>query len=257
VYAVTEMHADYVFDTDDDNIFIDKVAFLREIRQCQENSTVSGLILRPDEGHRWANVMKSFGQPNLWPRGLPLHETHSGRTHEGEAWVDVTQWLVGGEPDLDAIGRIGKPKLLTSDVRFQGPTLLLDWGCWSPWNSQATLWPRRLAPYMWLPITCNSRVEDITRSYMINHYLWDRRTTVAYRAPILSQDRNPHDQVRDLTDELPIYLYGDRFAEACNEYKASILNYPQLLGLAAGTALVSPYGEDYAWGVYARAFVDK
>jgi hypothetical protein len=256
IYAYNVLGADYIFDTDDDNVMMVAETFKREIKECMYagGEPIQHGIVKPSPGHAWANVMRLFGRSNLWPRGLPLHEVRSGRVEENDyVHIGVTNWLVDGDPDLDAIGRLvfeSNSKGVAFDMKAK--PVALDYYCWSPWNSQATFWSTSMVASMWLPVTCNSRVEDILRSYMVNRLLWQNETTVAFRAPILHQDRNSHDTTSDLRLEFPLYINGAGFADTASKYPSKTLLYSELLQMAGSFGLISN-AEVEIWEKYTNA----
>ena len=120
----------------------------------------------------WINIYSYFTDRFVWPRGFPLSIVgDSGTKPDGESEISVEypyllQAVADGDPDVDAIYRLTAPN--SSDITFmQKDPLALPHGTWTPFNSQATTWPRDLFPLMYLPVTCTFRMTDIWRSFVV------------------------------------------------------------------------------------------
>lgn len=201
-----------VLEIDDDNLPGPQIA-----------STLGGSAVRGRlvGGGGWANVYRWFGGGPAWPRGLPLDAIHA----RGELLAaDVTrpcpvrQYLVNGDPDVDAIYRLvfGVHPL---EFEAAAPVLLAP-GTWCPFNSQNTLWSAEAFPLLYLPHHATFRMTDIWRSLVAQRALWTRGGSVAFLPPNASQARNPHDLLRDFADETPGYLHN-RAVSACLDAAAS------------------------------------
>jgi hypothetical protein len=57
-------------------------------------------------------------------------------------------------------------------------------------------------------------MDDIWPSYVTRHIMDGLGYSVAYGAPLVYQERHPHDLVTDLENELIGYRYTDRLVEA-------------------------------------------
>jgi len=116
----------------------------------------------------------------------------------------VIQGLADGDPDVDAIYR-----LTTADrheIRFaEDESVLIPHNTWTPFKAQATQWPKRLSPLMYLPATCSFRMADIWRSFVAQRLMRDLDSHLVYSSSIVFQDRNDHDLMRDFADEIEGY----------------------------------------------------
>jgi hypothetical protein len=173
-------------------------------------------------GGGWVNPYLHFSEQGVWPRGLPLDaiwQRGARVAEDAPAHCPVQQYLVDGDPDVDAIFRLTRR---VRDVRFaQRAPLVFEPGTWSPWNSQHTLWFEDAFPALYLPSHVSFRVTDIWRSLVAQAALWQHGARVAFRAPAARQERNPHALLRDFEEEVPAYL-GNRsiartLARACAE----------------------------------------
>ena len=162
------------------------------------------------------NIYKCFTKRHIWPRGLPLNYVNQEAdcsTSSGLAsGLIVLQSVADGDPDVDAVYRLTAPD--TSDVMFENAEpLIIPKGIWTPFNSQATTWPRELLPLMYLPSTCSFRMTDIWRSYVAQRLMPGLGATLVITGPTVYQDRNEHDLMRDFRDEIEGYVGYERFVD--------------------------------------------
>jgi hypothetical protein len=124
----------------------------------------------------------------------------------------VFQGLADGDPDVDAVYRLTAPD--TSEVLFsQADPLVLPHGTWTPFNTQATTWPRELLPLMYLPSTCSFRMTDIWRSFVALRLMPGLDASLVITAPIAYQVRNEHDLMRDFQQEVEGYVGYERLVK--------------------------------------------
>lgn len=203
--AAMEAGYDCIYDTDDDNIPNENWK-LRD-RKCR--------AMQP-EGKGWCNVYR-YLVPDLWPRGLPLTHINSvfKLSDPLEIPSPIHQGLADNDPDIDAICRlIHSPNTCFKYDR----TIHLPPGTWSPFNSQTTWWFKEAFPLMYLPQYCTMRATDIVRSYIAQRCLWELGCGVVFHSPSeVIQERNPHDLMSDLRDEIAIYLNADNIKMALDE----------------------------------------
>jgi hypothetical protein len=174
----------------------------------------------PSPKSKWVNIYSFFTDRAIWPRGLPLQ--HSRRSPEQAVQGTVATGLVvlqavaDGDPDVDAVYRLTAPD--TSDVIFdQAEPLIIRAGTWTPFNSQATTWPVELLPLMYLPSTCSFRMTDIWRSYVAQRLMPTLGATLVITGPIVFQDRNEHDLMRDFHDEIEGYVGYERLVQVLED----------------------------------------
>jgi hypothetical protein len=123
----------------------------------------------------------------------------------------VVQGLADGNPDVDAVYRL--TRTLPIDFDRRGP-VRLDPGVWCPFNSQNTRFRREVFPLLYLPSHCSFRMTDIWRSFVAQRCLWELGEGVVFTAATVRQERNDHDLLRDLADEVPGYLRNDGIRRA-------------------------------------------
>jgi hypothetical protein len=224
--------AEWVFDTDDDNIPLDGFA------ESLIEKRVAQIVVR--EG--FVNVYKHFSDQRLWPRGIPLQDIHQTGTVIGqtkERSFGLTQFLADRDPDVDAIYRLtnNEPVIFNSSAA----PVYLPPGTWSPFNSQATLVHRNYFHSLYLPCHVPFRMTDIWRSFVAQKMLWAEGEGVAFVRPNVVQQRNPHDFFKDFKDEVLGYLHN-------HEIRVR-LDAISLKGVSPGNQLLACYSEMKTVGV--------
>lgn len=197
--------ARWIRETDDDNSPY-------ETFFAEPTPTVVGRT--PDSPDRFINIYRFFTDRHIWPRGLPLDSVNCqgsiSTTTLEITGLRVFQAVANGDPDVDAIYRLTAAD--SSDVTFDdAPPLIIPPGAWTPFNSQATTWPRELLPLMYLPSTCSFRMTDIWRSYVAQRLMPGLGATLVITGPMVYQDRNEHDLMRDFRDEIEGYVGYEHF----------------------------------------------
>ena len=161
----------------------------------------------------WVNVYRLFSSGFIWPRGIPLElleECQKMTLDAGRIGVTefpIHQGLVNGSPDVDAIWRLIFDKEFSFD---EAPSVWLAPGTWSPFNSQSTWWFRTSFPLLYLPSFVSFRVTDIWRSFIAQRCLWELGHGVVFHGPESIQQRNIHNLLIDLEQEIPGYLNNNR-----------------------------------------------
>lgn len=167
------------------------------------------------EGAGWVNVYRHFtDDPRIWPRGFPLARASAPAAPGGAPGpatrAPIQQGLVNGSPDVDAVWRLVQDRPFDFDAR---PSVWLGAGQWCPFNTQSTWWWPVAFPLLYVPSHCAFRMCDIWKSFVAQRCLWALGAGVAFHAPEVVQDRNPHDYLRDFEDEVSGYLRNERIAE--------------------------------------------
>jgi len=198
--------AEIIVETDDDNLPQDE--FWRPRVRNQNIPLVTP--------HSWVNVYRYFTDRLIWPRGLPLDAIH-GEVPTLESCESsvldcpIQQGLANGDPDVDAIYRL----LFPAPVTFgRDRRVALGRGCWCPFNSQNTTIWREAFPLLYLPAFCSPRMTDIWRSLVAQRIGWENGWHVLFHEATVFQQRNEHDLLKDLQDEIPGYLNNRRIGEA-------------------------------------------
>lgn len=166
---------------------------------------------------RWVNVYRSMGQDDVWPRGIPLSSVRSYAylSHNESMECPIQQGLANGNPDVDAVWRMTQSRSVAFDLSMR---IALKAGSWCPFNSQSTWWFPSAFPLMYLPIHATFRMCDIWRSFVAQRCLWAMGKSVVFHSPAeVVQDRNVHNLLADLKDEIPGYLHNEAIAKALDE----------------------------------------
>ena len=208
-----------VYETDDDNAPLDSWS-----PRQQWINTLRFVGNRDDRGPQWVNVYRMFSDDLIWPRGLPLDRIHdpivpteapadslkTSPDELGKYWAPIQQGLANGAPDVDAAWRL----ILDREFDFtEGDSVMLAPGQWCPFNTQTTWWWPAVFPLLYVPSYCSFRMCDIWKSFVAQRCLWELGTGVVFHGAEVVQNRNPHNLMRDFSDEVPGYLQNQRIAE--------------------------------------------
>ncbi|MFC2098261.1 STELLO glycosyltransferase family protein [Bacteroidota bacterium] len=183
----------------------------------------------PESGHEgqqvlskgWINVFSLFTDDVIWPRGFPLEQIGEGNIEAGPTekyYCPIQQGLADDNPDVDAVFR------LTRDLPLKlegGLSYVLGKGSWCPFNSQNTVWFKEAFPLLYLPSKCSFRMTDIWRSFVAQRIAWEYGWNIAFYSPTVSQERNEHNLLKDLEDEVPGYLNNSAIGKALEELDLS------------------------------------
>lgn len=198
---------DYIITVDDDNR-PSSSDWVNAVDKIMSDDTSYGPVVSANDG--WFNV-GDLCVPRVTHRGYPLDRRHQNHTFEDVKVVHrakpigVFASLWTGDPDIDAIERIvDRPNVV--DINDD---VILEKGTWCPFNSQATAYRTEVAPMMLMWPGCG-RYDDIWSSYAaraamdaIGWYVW-------YGFPLVHQDRNEHNLVTDMKNEMFGYEYTPR-----------------------------------------------
>jgi hypothetical protein len=170
---------------------------------------------RTSAGAGWVNVYRYFSEAQIWPRGFPLDQINDPVPEFEalaieEADCPIQSGLTDGDPDVDAIYRLTLPlpQTFRPDRR-----LALKTASWSPFNTQNTAWWSVAFLLLYLPAFCSFRMTDIWRSFVAQRIAWANDWGILFHGPNITQQRNPHDLMRDFAEELPGYLNNTAICE--------------------------------------------
>jgi hypothetical protein len=159
----------------------------------------------------WINVYRYFSDTAVWPRGFPLQYVQQqplayDALPERELYCPIQQGLADENPDVDAVYRLVMHLPITFDRR---PRLIVGNASWTPFNSQNTTWFRDAFPLLYLPSYCSFRMCDIWRSFIALRICWANGWGVLFHGPTVWQERNVHNLLKDLEDEVPGYVNNE------------------------------------------------
>jgi hypothetical protein len=198
--------AQIVVSVDDDNLCLDPNYFY------QFESLLSRRWDDPRGGPDWSGLCAhsvngwfdpgQFLTPPAIHRGFPAHivpETWFEAVTDAK--IGVAAGMVLGDPDTSAIERIAKRPNVGGVAEILKAGIAVDNKTWTVFNSQNSAIVRELAPAwsMWCGV---SRYDDILASLMVQRVMRDRGYHVHFGRPFVLQERNKHDLVKDLVDEL-------------------------------------------------------
>jgi len=198
--------ASVIIETDDDNMPCP--SFWTPMAQIQNVAVL--------EVAGWVNVYRYFSEENIWPRGFPLEQLREpiqpyDSLDRAEIDCPIQQGLADDNPDVDAIYRLILP--LPQTFRKDRRVALTN-GSWCPFNSQNTTWRADAFELLYLPSYCSFRMTDIWRSFIAQRIAWLNGWSVLFHEPTMIQQRNEHNLLRDLKDEVPGYLHNSKICEA-------------------------------------------
>lgn len=171
----------------------------------------------------------------IYHRGFP----HSQRWkdtrlsyHDSEGRVVVNAGLWLGAPDVNAVTHLEEPCQVTALRPEVKKNIALAPGTCCPFNSQNTAFHRDLLPCMYLEVMGDEvlgqridRYDDIWMSYFAKKIIDHLGDRVAFGRPMVKQDRNPHDYVRDLCRELPGMILTEKLIVTLQELRLTEGSY--------------------------------
>lgn len=193
--------ADIVVTIDDDN-FLEHEDYLGRHAHLGQELTVDTV----ESASGWWNVCRMLEEARGIPfyhRGHPMSQRWNDDEwrvvqRRGRVVVNAGLWL--DDPDVDALARLYFPVCATGTSEHYRDRLALAPGTWAPFNSQNTALVRDAIPaYLLFPHV--GRYDDIWASYVIRRIADARDELVTYGAPVVRQERNPHDYFKDFDAE--------------------------------------------------------
>ena len=215
LYASAELGTDIIISIDDDNIPLKDYDYVGN-HSIVGNSIECDVVSSSTGWFNTCSLLKTEPVRRFYHRGFPiskrwLDEELSIRKTTKRVVVNVGLWL--GDPDVDTITRLEEPFTVTG---LKGPAakILLDSGCFSPFNSQNTAFWSEILPCLYLiafsPMKSyeiltgnnNFRYDDIWMSYFAKMLIDHMGDAVCIGPPHVEQQRNEHDYLLDLRKEI-------------------------------------------------------
>ncbi len=246
LYAI-QHGAEVVWDFDDDNMlkfWIEDAAppgapsIEAEARKGLMGEEDVAVRLPRDHAFPTYNPYPVLGAPSSpsWPRGLPLKDIKNPRSYNASlqdstlkgSSIGVLQSLADLQPDVDAIYRLTNTIPFSFNRLKETKPLIVPHGTLTPFNAQATLHFKRAFWGMFLPVSVNARVSDIWRSYIVGRLFWDCGLFLGFSArPLVVQNRNEHDDLRDLAAEGDLYQKSEQLVAFLGEWKSSAQTFEE------------------------------
>jgi STELLO glycosyltransferases len=197
--------ADYIVDTDDDNI-------------PKGNWNFPGFENKFNclpENNGFINIYQLYTKQKIWARGLPLRLINNKFELENdltikECKVGIWQGLADEDPDVDAIYRLTYDTPCYFEER---EPVVLGKGTISPFNTQNTIIRKELFPLLYLPTYVTFRFTDILRGLVAQPIMWLYGYQLGFVNATVVQKRNPHDYMQDFISEIPMYENCEKIIE--------------------------------------------
>ena len=200
---------DFILTVDDDN-FPANDAYFNELVSIFA-TPFSGLSGETHPGY--FDIGRTF-EPAFFHRGFPYDVRETAETLSltpiRNAPIGVAEGLWLGDPDIDAATRLVNRPLVKqiSDIARNG--VVARPGCWTVFNTQNTAFRTDLAPLMmvWPGV---GRYDDIWASYAAQRVMRGSDWAIHFGAPLVWQERNPQNIVKNLRDEVYGMEHTPRF----------------------------------------------
>jgi hypothetical protein len=222
--------ADIIVSVDDDNIPLDPNYFVAFERLFDSGRVKlrpgGGFIALPYEfsGLKVSSPLGWFDvgtllEPPATHRGFPHDITSLNRfTHAIDAKIGVAAGMVLGDPDTSSVERISKRPDVHGVSEILKAGIVVDPTTRTVFNSQNTAFIRELAPAMMM-LPGVGRYDDIFASLLCQRVMRDRGLHVYFGRPFVYQQRNQHNLVNDLKQELFGMENIVRFAEYLDSFE--------------------------------------
>ncbi len=202
-FIAYKQNYDFIITVDDDNFPISPDFIKSHISNLKKEDNL--LILNTkNTSINWLNpciLLKN----HIVHRGFPLKYRYPSPEiiieNLDHGKIAVSEGFWEEDPDIDALSRLeGNPSnIKLNNVNISNfcisPNLI------SPFNSQNTAFRKELIPAFFLS-SKTGRYDDIWPSYFIRTLLMIKGDLVMYGNPIVRQDRNDHDIIKDLENEI-------------------------------------------------------
>jgi hypothetical protein len=227
--------AEVVISVDDDNFFTEDDFFAHHLAVGTE---VTVPVVSHPSG--WWNICERLATDpprKFYHRGYPKSKMDwvPGQgvveTKTVKVMVNAGLWLKN--PDVDATANIEEPINVVGMNDIAGDRrCALEKGTWCPFNSQNTAFDMQVLPAMYLVTMLDwvrgyriGRLDDIWMAYFFRALGDPLGHHVLYGPPLVTQDRNPHDFVKDLAEELPGYILTEKLVRYLRDFKGGDPDY--------------------------------
>ena len=203
-------NSEIILETDDDN-FPKKIFLKKKLsHKCKE-------IINKD----WVNIydLFTFSNKMIWPRGLPLDYIKKNKIKLKKGIFQnfyIQQGVCEKNPDVDAIYRLLNEKI---NIKFKDNYYVSLGESFSPFNSQNTIWFKKVFPLLYLPVTCSMRSTDIIRSLVSLRIMNNDNKKILFFGTTMFQKRNEHNLLKDFEGEIPIYLNSQNILNILSKLK--------------------------------------
>jgi glycosyltransferase involved in cell wall biosynthesis len=231
IYAL-EHGNDNIIVIDDDNYLIPGSDFIGE-HITGLGTLASQKMVGTETG--WFNCI-SMMQTNfgtVYPRGYALSKRWQAENWKFSDEIRrpvVNAGLWAGDPDIDALTRMYFP--VETSLPLTNDYLTLAKSCWCPINTQNTTFHREAASVSFAIVMGYefdglkiARYCDIWMSWLLRTIVDHFGDAVRFGKPVVQQNRNQHNLLRDLREELPGMELNEALIEVCRNAKFTGENY--------------------------------
>lgn len=205
---------DYILATDDDNYPLNKETHINDFL-----TVISKKMPVSCETLRWVNMIENAYEPRIFPRGFSVNHrdrlTFKPVSNGEKVEIKVAEGLWVGEPDVDGTERLSRDPETIYKVKDRFCAVKSP-DSYCPFDTQNTLFHKDLLPAMFMERSL-ARYDDIWMSYVCQVVMKHKRWGVYYGIPYVIQERNPHNILIDLKDEMFGLEYTDHFLQCLEE----------------------------------------
>lgn len=155
--------------------------------------------------------------PKARHRGIPIYPP-AFTVFEPVVNAKIGVWagICLGDPDISAVDRISQAPIVHSVHEILKSGIVVDPNVTTVFNSQNTIFLRELAPAMFM-LPGVGRYDDIFASIICQRVMRERGLHVHFGPPFVYQQRNAHNLISDLKNELLGMEHVVEFARLVNE----------------------------------------
>jgi hypothetical protein len=183
------------------------------------------------------NIYGIFGQPQLWPRGLPLVELQnisedgwsSLRRNDNEIInAYIQQKLIDFDPDVDAVAQlIHRVSARRATFDHDRQPVALEPFTFSPYNSKNTIHHLNAFWGLYLPVTIHPRVADIWRGFWVQRLLWDIGGHVIFIPSTLKKYGRVKTTIKDMKTEQILHDNAGKLVRFLSSWKYNATTLPE------------------------------
>ena len=217
--------ADIVVSIDDDNIPVSEYYFSHlRLPMLSLHRVSDGAMLDVEIKTNWWNGLKvsspsgwfdvgTLLQPKAPHRGFPhTKKAESTFAPVVDAKIGVAAGICLGNPDVSAVDRIANSPNVTGVAEALRCGIVVDpRENWTVFNSQNSAVIRELVP-AWFMIPGIGRMDDIFASLVVQRIMRQTGHYVHFGQPFVIQQRNEHNLLKDLAQEIVGMQQIERFA---------------------------------------------
>ncbi|KAK3581710.1 hypothetical protein CHS0354_003596 [Potamilus streckersoni] len=194
--------AEWIWDFDHNNEGVLDINIINNLNTMSVLQTCRG-------HHKLFNPYAYFGvnETYIWPRGFPLEFARDTSTRPNlcNGNIAIKSVIANREPDVDATFRFSREYPITFEATQTFPFILVPRYSHCPFNERATLWTKQAFYYMALPTSIHSRVSDIWRSYIAQHFFHREEINLLFSPPYVVQTNGDQNILEDFQAEMDIY----------------------------------------------------